>query len=97
MSSNQIITRYELEESKREIKSFLIEYIRMCAETRIKLIQDGEIDEILTAVKGEISMAAMECRIDLARELSEKLEELACIDVDLRRLDAKSAEDNWKR
>lgn len=89
--TNRIITRYDLEEQKHEIKQFLINYIRACAETRIQLIQDGDLNEVLTAVKGEISMAAMECRIDLARELSEKLEELACIDVDLKRIDDKDA------
>jgi len=93
--TNRIITRYDLEDQKRVIQEHLIRYIKECAETRIRLIRTGEINETLTAVKGEISMAAMECRIDLARELSEKLEELACIEVDLKRLDEKDAEDNY--
>ena len=40
-------------------------------------------------------MAAMEGRVDLSRELSERFEELACIEVDLQRLHDRQVEDNY--
>ncbi len=92
---NQIITTYELEEARAELKNYMVEYIEMCARNRVALIRDGDINQVLLAIKGEIAMAAMEGRIDLSRELSERFEELACIEVDLQRLHDRQVEDNY--
>jgi len=92
---NQIITTYELEEARTELKNYMIEYIEMCARNRVALIRDGDINQVLLAIKGEIAMAAMEGRVDLSRELSERFEELACIEVDLQRLHDRQVEDNY--
>jgi hypothetical protein len=92
---NEAISIYELEEARTELKTYMIEYIQMCARTRVELIKDGDINNVLLAIKGEIAMAAMEGRVDLSRELSERFEELACLEVDLQRLHARQAEDNY--
>ena len=92
---NEIITRYDLEEQRQEIRKFLVDYINECAKRRVELILQGDINEVLVAIKGEISMAAMEGRIDLSRNLSEKFEELACVEVDLDRIAVRDAEDNY--
>jgi len=92
---NKVISTYELEEARKELKDYMIEYIEMCARNRVALIRDGDINAVLVAIKGEIAMAAMEGRVDLSRELSERFEELACIEVDLQRLHARQVEDNY--
>jgi len=92
---NEVITRYDLESQRQELRKYLIDYINECAKRRIDLILQGNINEVLVAIKGEISMAAMEGRIDLSRDLSEKFEELACIEVDLEQIAIRDAEDNY--
>lgn len=92
---NRTISTYELEEARTELKNYMIEYIEMCARNRVALIRDGDINKVLLAIKGEIAMAAMEGRIDLSRELSERFEELACLEVDLQRLHDRQVEDNY--
>lgn len=92
---NQTISIYELEESRNELKTYMVEYIQMCSRNRIALIKNGDINDVLLAIKGEIAMAAMEGRVDLSRELSERFEELACIEVDLDQLYLRQAEDNY--
>ncbi len=91
----QAITVYELESAREELKNYMIEYIQMCSKNRVALIKDGDINDVLLAIKGEIAMAAMEGRVDLSRELSERFEELACIEVDLDQLYLRQAEDNY--
>jgi hypothetical protein len=90
-----VVNGYELEEARKELKDYMIEYIEMCARNRVALIRNGDINEVLLAIKGEIAMAAMEGRIDLSRELSERFEELACIEVDLQRLHERQVDDNY--
>ena len=89
------ISQYELEETRQEILAYLIEYIEMCARNRVALIQEGDINQVLVAIRGEISMAAMEGRIDLSRELSERFEELASVEVEIERLNRFQAERNY--
>ena len=89
------IGRYELEELRAEIKDYLVEYIEMCAKTRIALIQNGEINDVLVAIKGEIAMAAMEGRVDLSKELSERFEELASVEVEIDLIKKREIEYNY--
>ena len=89
------ISHYELEETRQEILAYLVEYIEMCARNRVALIKEGDINQVLVAIRGEISMAAMEGRIDLSRELSERFEELASVVVELERFDRFHVERNY--
>ena len=79
-------TIYTLEEQRNEIRGWLINYIKLCAQNRIERILDGDINDVLLAIKGEISMASMEGRIDLVQSISSRFEELACIEIDISRL-----------
>ena len=88
---------FDLQEQKKFITDFFISYITECAHRRIAMIENGELDDIMTAIKGEISMASMENRIDLAQDLCNKFEELASIEVEIERWHTRDYERNYRK
>lgn len=90
-----IVTRYELEKQREILRNHLANYIAECANARIAIIKDSSLEDVLLSIKGEISMAAMEGRVDLVRSLTDKYEELACVEVDLQVIKEQEYEDSF--
>ena len=76
-----------LDEQVQYLRNKISGYVRDCADARCMLIEVGTLDEVFTAMKGELSMAISEGRLDIVKELIANYEELCHIDTHRELLD----------
>ena len=82
-SQDRPVSLEYVEAALQQKREELAQYVVDCAARRAAMIKDGKMGEVLVAMKGEISMAAMEGRLDIVSDLCVSYEEIATLDADL--------------